>query len=164
MKLELGSGARPTPGFIHHDRWQHSPHVDVAFDLDEMPWPLLDGSVSHLLALDVFEHLQDGSIQRWMDECWRVVGVNGFLEFRYPGFDNPYSFRDPTHRHLPRHPETWHYWCPDAPGTVWQAFGRYYFGETYGCWWSWQSRVIEHKDIRITLRRPTREELARWTS
>lgn len=154
MKLELGAGMRGTVGFVHHDKWKHHPQIDIAFDLDVMPWPLDDGSVTHLLALDVFEHMQDGSIQRWMDECWRVVSSGGTLEFRYPGFENPYSFRDPTHRHLPRHPETWHYWCPDAPGTVWQNFGRYYFGEGYAKWWSFRSSVREHKDIRVTLCKP----------
>jgi hypothetical protein len=29
MKLELGCGTVPTPGYVHHDRRKHSPHIDV---------------------------------------------------------------------------------------------------------------------------------------
>src|SRR5689334_17361913 len=57
MKLELGCGRAPTPGYVHHDRRKHSPHVDVAHDLDELPWPWPDGSCEEILGLDVFEHL-----------------------------------------------------------------------------------------------------------
>ena len=40
--LELGCGVRPTPGALHHDRIAHSPHVDIAHDLNELPWPWVD--------------------------------------------------------------------------------------------------------------------------
>ena len=39
MKLELGSGKAPTPGYLHHDRQKHSPHIDVVHNLEMLPWP-----------------------------------------------------------------------------------------------------------------------------
>lgn len=152
MKIEFGTGNKPTPGFLHQDRWKHSDFIDIAFDLEQLPWPLETSSVEHLLAIDVFEHLRPWqvSIQQWLDECWRVLIPGGLLEMRLPAFDNPYTWRDPTH-YRGFHPESFLYWCPDAPGTVWQDFGRYYFGEGYAKWWTQVSVEREHKDLRFRL-------------
>lgn len=152
MRLELGAGVKPSDGFVHHDRWKHGPHIDLAFPLEVLPWPLEDASVAHLLALDVFEHLKC-DVQVWLDECWRVVMPGGLLEFRVPQWNHDLSFRDPTHCRV-FHRQTFHFFCPDAPGTVWQNFGRYYFGETYTKWWSWGGVVEENKDLRFRLGRP----------
>jgi len=149
MNLELGCGNHPTPGCIHHDKWKHSTHVDLAFDLQEVPWPLQDESVMMLLATDVFEHLKL-DVQTWLDECWRVLVPGGTLSMRLPAYDNPYSFRDPTHQRI-FHPESFLYWCPHAKGTVWRDFGRYYFGEGYTKWWEQRSVTREVKDIRFLL-------------
>jgi SAM-dependent methyltransferase len=155
-KLELGCGQRPTPGFLHHDRWAHSPHVDCAFDLETLPWPLADASLAHLRAFDVFEHLRL-EVQQWLDECYRVLAPDGILEMRLPSWDNPYSYRDPTHRRVFHH-ESFHYWCPnldrDGRSTVWTQFGRYYFGEGYAKWWDFVSCERDAKDWRFVLRKP----------
>lgn len=149
MVLELGCGAHPTPGYVHHDRWKHGPQVDLAFDLEHQPWPLPQASVSRLLATDVFEHLKC-DVQAWLDECWRVLVPGGELSMRLPAYDNPYSWRDPTHQRV-FHPESFLYWCPHAAGTVWQDFGRYYFGPTYDKWWEQRSVGREVKDLRFVL-------------
>jgi len=149
MNLELGCGNHPTPGYLHHDKWKHSPHVDLAFDLQQIPWPLPDESVMMLLATDVYEHLKL-DVQTWLDEAWRVLTPGGSLSMRLPAYDNPYSFRDPTHQRI-FHPESFLYWCPNAKGTVWRDFGRYYFGEGYNRWWEQRSVTREVKDIRFLL-------------
>lgn len=41
IKLELGCGVSPTPGYVHHDRVTHAPHVDLAWDLRDAPWPFV---------------------------------------------------------------------------------------------------------------------------
>lgn len=165
MKLELGCGNHPTPGFVHHDRWKHSPHVDLAFELAELPWPLEDDSVDVLLALDVFEHLAEKlifpngrelfvplQVEQWLDECWRVLKPGGLLEMRLPAWNHHYSWRDPTHQRV-FHQESFLYWCPEAPGTVHRDFGRYYFGPDYQKWWRQQSVEIEAGDFRYKLRK-----------
>lgn len=149
MHLELGCGNHPTPGFVHHDSWKHSPHVDVEFDLSVFPWPLPTASVDKLLAIDVFEHLKC-DVQVWLDECWRVLSDKGTLSMRLPAYDNPYSWRDPTHYRV-FHPESFLYWCPHAKGTVWRDFGRYYFGADYAKWWDQQMVTREVKDLRFIL-------------
>lgn len=149
MNLELGCGNHPTHGFVHHDRWKHSPHVDLAFDLAVFPWPLADSTVDKLLAIDVFEHLKC-DVQTWLDECWRILRVDGTLSMRLPAWDNPYSWRDPTHQRV-FHPESFLYWCPHAKGTVWRDFGRYYFGEGYTKWWDQRMVTRECKDLRFLL-------------
>jgi hypothetical protein len=151
MKLELGTGNHPTPYYLHHDKWKHSPHIDVTHDLERLPWPWEDSSVEVLLATDVFEHLRL-EVQEWMDECWRILIPGGTLSMRLPAFDNPYSWRDPTHRRV-FHKESFLYWCPQAAGTVWQDFGRYYFGEGYTKWWQQISVMTECKDLRVILQK-----------
>ncbi len=44
VKLELGCGNSPTPGYVHHDRIRHAGHVDVACDLRDRPWPFVAGT------------------------------------------------------------------------------------------------------------------------
>lgn len=152
LKLELGCGAKPTPGYLHHDRWKHSPHIDVAWDLERLPWPPPDSAFEEILATDVFEHLRL-EVQEWLDECRRILKPGGLLSMRLPAWDYHYSYRDPTHRRV-FHPETFYYWCPNAPGTVWQEFGRYYFGPTYDKWWEHVASRREVGDLRILLRKP----------
>lgn len=157
MKIEFGVGMKPTPGYTHHDLWKHSDHVDVAFPLNVFPWPYADGTFDEILAVDVFEHLlhPDGRIirvQEWLDECYRILTSKGTLNMRLPLFTNAYSHRDPTHYRI-FHMESFNYWCPDAPGTVWEMFGQYYFGEGYNKWWNLVSRTEEHKDLRIILQK-----------
>jgi SAM-dependent methyltransferase len=155
MKLELGTGNRPTDGFVHADKFKHSPFIDVECDLEKIPWPWEDASVSHLLAIDTFEHLRPWvvSVQDWLDECWRILEHGGMLEMRLPAWDNPYSWRDPTHYRV-FHEESFLYWCPGAPGTVWRDFGRYYFGKDYSKWWNWRQVTREFKDLRFVLQKP----------
>lgn len=149
VRLELGCGNHPTPGFLHHDRWRHSAHVDIAFELEILPWPVAERSLDKLLATDVFEHLKC-DVQTWLDECHRVLVPGGQLSMRLPAYDNPYSWRDPTHYRV-FHPESFLYWCPNAKGTVWKDFGRYYFGEGYAKWWEQQSVTREANDLRFLL-------------
>lgn len=149
MRLELGCGNKPAPGFIHHDRWKHSPHVELDFDLEQIPWPLAAGEVEELRAFDVFEHLHL-EVQQWLDECWRVLALRGVLDMRLPSWDNHYSYRDPTHRRV-FHSESFLYWCPEAPGTVWTDFGRYYFGPDYNRWWKQMEVIRSAGDWRYKL-------------
>ena len=153
MKIELGCGACPTEGYTHCDKYRHSPHVEMVFDLENIPWPFCEEMVEEILATDVFEHL-DMHVQRWLDECWRVLKPFGLLNMRLPSWNHPqgYGFRDPTHYRLFTE-ESFHYWCPKAPGTLWENFGRYYFGEGYFRWWELVSVEREQHDIRFKMRK-----------
>lgn len=129
--LELGCGVHPTQGALHHDRIKHSAWVDIAHDLDILPWPWQDGEFDKIIALDVMEHLRL-DVDTWLNECWRILSPGGMLVLRLPAFDNPVSFRDPTHRKL-FHPETFDYW--DKSKQLHVDYGFFYFGEA-GKWWT----------------------------
>jgi SAM-dependent methyltransferase len=152
--LELGSGSKPTPGYLHHDLWKHSPYIDLAFDLRVYPWPLDDSSVIDLLATDVFEHT-GFEIQPWLDECHRILAPGGSLSMRLPAWDYHLSYRDPTHYRV-FHPQTFDYWCPGIPSRLHEDFGRYYFGPTYDKWWEMVMVTREVGDLRFILRKPPR--------
>ena len=123
MRLELGCGTAPTPGYVHHDRRRHSPHVDVAHDLDLLPWPWPDGCCSEVLGLDVFEHLHLMPAA-WMRECHRLLAGGGLLRLRVPVFGSPWHLIDPTHvRGF--HPLNFDYFI--AGRELHQKYGHFYF-------------------------------------
>lgn len=117
--LHLGCGTRPIRGAVNHDRMRHGEFVDVAWDLDRMPWfvkgpvQVGDDGVAILsrpmprtwdpdpfdviLALDLFEHLVDpyGAV----NECWDLLRPGGLLIIRVSAYDNPATYADMTHKH-----------------------------------------------------------------
>jgi SAM-dependent methyltransferase len=122
--LELGCGKAPTPGYLHHDLTRHSPHVDVAHDLDEMPWPWPDAAFEEVLGLDVFEHLHAMPAE-WLRECHRILAPGGVLRLRVPLFGSPWHVIDPTHvRGF--HPLNFDYFI--AGRELHAKYGHYYFG------------------------------------
>jgi predicted SAM-dependent methyltransferase len=146
--LELGAGANPHPrATIHHDRIIHSPWIDEAHDLTVFPWPWADASSDGIIAIDVFEHLRDIEVQRWLDECWRILRPGGLLVMRLPAWTNPLSYRDPTHYRV-FHEESFSYWEPGH--NLHEFFGRYYFGES-DRWWKVRRVFREFEDLRFDL-------------
>jgi SAM-dependent methyltransferase len=96
MILSAGCGRRaPEPELVRLDR---SPEVqpDIAWDLDEFPYPLEDSSFAIIECIDVIEHLDD--IPRVMGEFHRILEPDGTLRIATPHFSSANSFVDPTHR------------------------------------------------------------------
>jgi hypothetical protein len=121
MKLELGCGTAPTPGYVHHDRRRHASHIDIVHDLDALPWP--DASCEEVLGLDVFEHLHLMP-EGWLRECHRIMTPSGLLRLRVPIFGSPWHLIDPTHvRGF--HPLNFDYFIRGRE--LWQKYGHYYF-------------------------------------
>lgn len=124
--LELGSGSVPIEGAVHHDRIKHSDWIDVAHDLDVLPWIWDNNSWDKIYSIDVFEHLKLDVID-WISECHRILDVGGTLIMRLPAWDHELSYRDPTHRKV-FHPETFDYFDPSKE--LYSLFGRYYWNNT----------------------------------
>lgn len=123
MKIELGCGKAPTPGYVHHDRLAHSPFIDVAHDLNQIPWPWADASLDEILGLDVFEHLHLMP-EQWLRECHRMLRPLGRLVLRVPIFGTPWHLIDPTHvRGF--HPLNFDYFIEGRE--LHQKYGHYYF-------------------------------------
>jgi predicted SAM-dependent methyltransferase len=95
--LNLGAGNKPIKGAVNHDRVQHRPEIDVAHDLNVLPWPFEDNSFDKIAALAVFEHL-DIDLVHSLDECWRILRPGGQLVLKLPMWNSPMSYDDPTHR------------------------------------------------------------------
>ena len=95
--LNLGAGRRPIKGAVNHDIVKHSPHIDVAHDLNVLPWPWTDNSFDRIVARAVFEHL-DIDLVASLDECWRILRPGGYVYLKLPHWNSDMAHADPTHR------------------------------------------------------------------
>lgn len=97
--LSLGCGNKllTGPGVVNHDRIKHRPEVDVAWDLDVMPWPWPDNSFDMIYACSVLEHLR-WTLLESVNECWRIVRPSGLLQMKLPMWNHERSWEDVTHR------------------------------------------------------------------
>ncbi len=59
LKLNLGSAKQKLPGFLNVDNNSNAGSVDVAHNLDHLPWPFEDSSISEIVMDHVLEHLED---------------------------------------------------------------------------------------------------------
>jgi SAM-dependent methyltransferase len=148
--LNLGCGNEPMPGAVNHDVRAHAPHVEVAHDLDLLPWPWDDGAFSHIVMQDVAEHLRV-DVAEWLDECWRILKPGGVLELRVPAWDHRNAWTDPTHRRAFEE-RTFDYWDPDKP--LHAKYGCFYFGDA-ARWWAVESaeRVDHTCNLAFRLRK-----------
>lgn len=125
LRLNLGCGADRRDGFTGVDLFD-GPQVDQVHDLDTGPWPWPDGTVRHILARHVFEHVADPVL--FMAESWRVLEGGGMLEVVTPYWKHRDSYTDPTHRrHCTEY--TFDYWVPGR--TLRQHHGAGYVGVTF---------------------------------
>lgn len=60
IKLELGGGDNPNPGFVNIDILP-LPKVDIVWDLERTPWPLPDECALQVVASHVLEHINPHS-------------------------------------------------------------------------------------------------------
>lgn len=120
-RILLGCGDEVRPGWLHHDRHYHSPHVDVAHDLEKRPWPFATGCAVRIVAQDVLEHLSD--TVAFFDECWRVLRAGGSVQVRVPHWQGQDAWLDPTHKRA-FHPDTFSYFDPET--RMGKMFGRFY--------------------------------------
>lgn len=95
--LNLGAGNDIMEGAINHDITLHRPEIDIAWDLNKVPWPWLDGTFDLVVAKSVLEHL-DHDLMRCMDEVWRVLKPGGTLYIKLPFWNCDMTWSDPTHR------------------------------------------------------------------
>lgn len=100
-KVNLGCGRLKLPEYIGIDVMQivdgnGDKMVDIVRDVEKQGLPFCDNSVIEIKADNVLEHLDD--LIGVMNECWRVLGPDGFIEGIVPMVGTNGSFRDPTHR------------------------------------------------------------------
>ena len=108
LQLNLGCGALTKPGFINVDFYEDD-EIDVVLDLDTFPWPWEDESVSYILALDIYEHV-DKPVE-FVNEMWRVCRPGANIRLRTTKWDTRQSYTDPTHKRWLTE-DSFNYWVP----------------------------------------------------
>lgn len=120
MRLNLGCGDLTLPDY-HNVDVVSGPGVDEVWDLDQHPWPWDTESVDGVVALDVYEHVEDPI--GFMQELWRVCREGAKIRLRTTRWDSEQSYRDPTHKRFLT-TGSFDYW---RPGTdVHARYGRAY--------------------------------------
>ena len=97
--LNLGAGNYIIKDAINHDVIKHRPEIDVAWDLNELPWPWEDEAFDKVAALSVLEHLRQNLLTS-IDEVWRILTPGGVAIIKLPFWKAGVSWEDPTHLHL----------------------------------------------------------------
>lgn len=146
--LNLGCGSSPIEGAVNHDIASHSPHVDIAHDLNKTPWPWQDREFAVVSAFDVVEHLSV-DVDTWLNECHRILSDGGTLVVRVPHYQHENAYTDPTHRKFFT-PHTFDYW--DKSTTLHQKYGFFYYMDA-GLWWVIESVKTDGADILFVLRK-----------
>lgn len=121
IKLELGSGRNPQPGFVHLDIDAGAPHVEIVHDIGE-PLPFPDCTVEEILANHCIEHISWRKIRQLVQECYRVLIPGGKIFIRTPDLE----FIAKTYLANLKTPE----YPPD------EQFIREQFGEVTPSWWA----------------------------
>lgn len=94
--LNLGCGNKLVPDALNHDLRKHRPEIDVAWDLNDLPWPWEDESFDLIVARAVLEHLRINLIES-VNECWRLLRPGGRMYLKLPHWKSEISHLDPTH-------------------------------------------------------------------
>lgn len=94
MKINLGPGFEKFEDYIGIDKRPTSA-AEIIWDLEEgLPF-IKTESVEAIRALAVLEHIQNHIFL--IEECWRVLKVDGEMEILVPYKNSPILWDDPTH-------------------------------------------------------------------
>jgi len=96
MKINFGAGGDIRDGYLNHDI-VNLEGIDMVFDLNEYPWPIESCSVDEILMNDVIEHLND--FMRSMEEIYRILKPQGFINLSVPYWNSAHRYMDPTHKY-----------------------------------------------------------------
>ena len=96
LKLNLGSGQNPAPGFINVDKFGTP---DVQCDLEQFPWPWDDNAVAEVRMSHVLEHLGEttATFIGIIKELYRVCRDGALIRITVPHPRNDDFLNDPTH-------------------------------------------------------------------
>jgi SAM-dependent methyltransferase len=123
--IEIGGGSIAQPGWINLDSrngigpWRR--------EAQELPWPPADGTIDHILASHILEHVPAGQARiDIFNEAHRVLKPGGIFEIKLPliitenGLPSWHSIADPTHISFWCR-ESFYYFMQAEPGAPGQA-------------------------------------------
>jgi predicted SAM-dependent methyltransferase len=85
IRLNIGCGSKPLPGWVNIDRVPLAPGVTTDIDVTDLPYP--DASVDAVLAEHVFEHFSFAEEGLVWHEMARVLRPGGTLTLEVPDFE-----------------------------------------------------------------------------
>jgi hypothetical protein len=96
IKLNLGCGSKIKDGYVNVDKYGEP---DIRFDLETVPWPWADSSVSEILLSHVLEHLgQETDVYLGiLKELYRVCKNGAQITINVPHPRHDDFLGDPTH-------------------------------------------------------------------
>jgi SAM-dependent methyltransferase len=98
QKLDIGCGRNKNPEFFGIDIYDW-PGVDLAWDLEEFPWPIEDESFEYIRVSHVVEHINEQV--GFFREIHRVAKNHAVVHLETPHYSSRDSWSDPTHvRHF----------------------------------------------------------------
>jgi len=92
LRLDLGSGAHPEPGYLGVDV---QPVTDYVCDLSRVPWRWKDSSVEAVHCSHLVEHMVD--LVGFMRELYRVCAPGAEVFIKHPYAFHVRADQDPTH-------------------------------------------------------------------
>ena len=95
LRLNLGSGRTSYPGFINLDL-ADLPETELRWNLEKLPLPFKDNSVSEIICEHTLEHL--GNFKELLEDLYRITAPGGKWHFVVPYYKYEGTFRDPTHK------------------------------------------------------------------
>lgn len=94
LRIDMGSGAKPRPGFYGLDQLEVD-GVDIVADLNQPLDLLPDNCAEHVFSSHALEHVE--RLLPLLAEVHRITRPDGLIEIIVPHFSNPYYYSDPTH-------------------------------------------------------------------
>lgn len=82
LRVEIGSGAFPSPGYVHVDTDRRARHVEHIASAAALPFA--DGTVEELLAIHILEHVHASALLPTLREWHRVLGPGAFAQIHVP--------------------------------------------------------------------------------
>lgn len=82
MRVEIGPGGNPVPGFDYYVDVVPNPHANITASMERLPFA--DGSADHLRACHVLEHQSYLYILPTLVEWYRVLAPGGTLFVAVP--------------------------------------------------------------------------------
>ncbi len=95
LRLNLGSGRTSYPGFVNLDL-ADLPETQLKWNLEKLPLPFKDNSVSEIICEHALEHLNN--FKEVLEELYRITIPGGRWHFVVPYYKYEGAFRDPTHK------------------------------------------------------------------
>jgi hypothetical protein len=98
LKLNLGCGYHRLEGYLNVDHFAGA-KPDLVMDMESMPWPFPDSSVTHVELRSVLEHVGQDSktFLAIIAELWRVCAPGAEVNITVPHPRHDHFLGDPTH-------------------------------------------------------------------